>query len=312
VALWDRFRKPRIAAVFHEDYVTGYDPVGPDGIFDPLRPARIRAALLKSPRRRLIHWISPPYADTVDLERVHPPAYLDTAATPAFIAEVFGLHHILPWETELWDGLRRAVGGTVAAVDYALAGKLPVFNLTGGFHHAHPQRASGFCILNDVAVALAAARARGFGGKVAVVDLDYHHGDGNEECLKNDSDTWLLSLHAAEWSDAEKGEAIRLQIGTELDDAGYLAEIRRGLRELETKITPQLVIYVAGTDPWEKDKMCNMRITEAGMLRRDLEVAAWASGRGASLVVVPAGGYGIETWRLTANFAASLLEGAIP
>lgn len=309
MALWDRYRKPRIAAVFHDEYVMGHEPAGPDGIFDPLRPARIRTALLKDPHDKLVRWITAPIASTLDLERVHPADYLEEASKPAFIAQVLGLSNFLPWETELWDGILRAVGGTVAAVHDALAQGLPVFNLGGGFHHAHPRRAVGFCVLNDIAVAVAAARAGGFAGKIAIVDLDYHHGDGTEACLKNDTDTWTLSVHPASWADVEKQESIRHEIPVDLPDAAYLTEVRAVLKQLEQKVTPGLVIYVAGTDPWEKDAMCNMRITAAGMLERDLLVAAWARAWGAPLVVVPAGGYGTETWRLTAAFASNLLKG---
>jgi acetoin utilization deacetylase AcuC-like enzyme len=306
-----KFRPPpRLTAVFHDDYVLGIDPVGPHAIHDPQRPAKVRRALQARALRRKVAWVEPAPISVDDLERVHTPAYLEVAMQPSFIGQVLGIHGILPWETEVWTSLRLVVGGTLAAARAALANGNPAFNLSGGYHHAWPKRAAGFCIINDVAVAVAVLRAGGFTAPIAIVDLDYHHGDGTEACLIDDHATWTFSLHANDWEAPGKHEALHVHITAEADDAPYLAAVDAGLAALGAKLTPALVMYVAGADPSMHDAMCRMRLSDGGMLARDLRVARWARRFGAPLAVVPAGGYGTRAWQPYAAFAEALIRGA--
>lgn len=304
-----RLAPARLAAVYHDDYILGLDPTGPGRIHDPQRPHRVHRALKQGPHKRRVQWLEAPLATMTELERVHPASYLEYASQPSFIGEVLGLGNVQPWETEYWISLQRVVGGTIAAARHAQATRLPTFNLSGGFHHAWPKRAAGFCILNDVAVALAALRADGLRGPAAVVDLDYHHGDGTEACLVDDHLTYTLSLHPADWAEPLKDESLRRIISTGVTDDEYLAAIDGALAELAAQVTPQFVFYVAGADPAASDALGDMRISEAGMLRRDLRVAAWARRFGAALTVVPAGGYGLDAWKPMANFARALAAG---
>lgn len=307
--LLERLAPARVAAVYHDDYVLGLDPIGPGRIHDPQRPHRVYRALKQGPHRRRVQWIEAPLATMAELERVHPAAYLEYASQPSFIGEVLGLGNVQPWETEYWISLQRIVGGTIAAARHARATKLPTFNLSGGFHHAWPKRAAGFCILNDVAVALAALRAEGMAGPAAVVDLDYHHGDGTEACLADDHRTFTLSLHPSDWVEPVKAESIRRIIATNVTDDQYIGAVDAALAELAAQVTPQFVFYIAGADPAATDALADMRISEAGMLRRDLRVAAWARQFDAPLAVVPAGGYGLDAWKPLANFARALAAG---
>lgn len=307
--MFNRFGAPRVAAVYHDDYVLGLDPTGPGRIHDPQRPHRVQHALKHFAYRRRVKWLEAPLATMAELERVHPETYLEHASQPTFIGEVLGLGNVQPWETEYWISLQRTVGGTVAAARHALATGLPTFNLSGGFHHAWPKRAAGFCIVNDVAVAVAALRADGFDRPIAVVDLDYHHGDGTEACLLDDHRTFTLSLHPKDWFEPIKDESIRRIISTAVSDEAYLAEIDAGLAALAAAVTPAFVFYIAGADPAAGDALCDMRITPAGMLRRDLRVAAFARRHAAPLAVVPAGGYGLDAWRPLAAFAQALAAG---
>src|SRR5512143_2348583 len=94
--------KPRLAAVFHDEYVLGLEPMGPHAMHDPQRPAKIRRALLERPYRKRVTWIEPPLVTEAELERVHPATYLEYASQPAFIGQILGLHSVHPWDTELW------------------------------------------------------------------------------------------------------------------------------------------------------------------------------------------------------------------
>jgi acetoin utilization deacetylase AcuC-like enzyme len=300
------WRRTRVAAVYHEDYTTGHTVSSRKGIFDPLRALRIRQAIQNGTQPQHVRWLTPEVATREQLERVHPSSYLAEAALPHFLAEVFAMHRIDPWDTDLWDSIRLATGGTIKAVEHALETGLTTFNLSGGFHHAGPTLAAGYCVLNDVAVAIAQLRARGFTEDVAVVDLDYHHGNGNEACLLNDKHSWIFSVHPELWQDTGKTEIVHKLVDHAIHDAKYLQTVAEGLRELESHCRPRLVIYLAGCDPWEDDALCDMQISQDAILRRDLCVASWASRLQAPLAVVLAGGYGQQSWTLTARFIEAL------
>ncbi len=308
MSFFDRWRPPRLLAFFHEAYAINQPAPSRTTLFDPLRPMRIQQDLARSPRAALVAWRQPEIAPEEDLLRVHPAGYLDEARRPHFLAEVFAMHRIDPWDTELWDAIRLAVGGTVQAAREALRTGIPAANLAGGFHHAAPHQAAGFCVLNDTAVAVAALRAEGLTEPVAVIDLDYHQGDGNEECLAGDRATWILSLQAAWWRDTGKAELISRTVPADIADDAYLGALEVELQTLARKVRPKIVFYIAGVDPWIGDAMCDMQLSSRAMLARDRMVAAWARGQGAALVILPAGGYGAEAWRPTARFLRAVIE----
>ena len=299
--------KPRLAVAFHESYILG-QTFGQEGLFDPLRPFRIHEALSKHRKARAIHRLRVEPARMEDLLRVHPRHYLERARQASFLGEVFSMHRVDPWDTGIWEGILYATGGTLAAVDHARRTGTPAANLSGGFHHATPDQAAGFCVINDIAVAVAAQRENGFTRPIAVIDLDYHHGDGTEACLVADPLTWTFSLHPSAWQETGKREAIRRSVAVSVSDEGYLAAVREGLAALAKQCQPALVLYVAGVDPWCEDRLGDMRLSEEALLARDQLVRAWADSFGAALAIVTAGGYGPEAWRPTANFLASLLE----
>lgn len=300
--------KPRLGAVYHEDYLLSPSAQGRQGLYDVYRPLRIRNRLAKGRKSSRIQWLTPEPAALEDLERVHSPAYLREASRPAFLAAALQLPHLDPWDEDVWRSLRTAVGGTILAVRQALATGLPTANLTGGFHHAGSNRAGGFCVLNDIAVAVHSIRHDGFRGSIAVIDLDYHHGDGTEECLVDDQETWTLSLHADAWHDSGKGEVVHRTVAGDTPAADYLTLISAMLSQLDQHIQPRLIIYVAGSDPWEGDALCDMHLSAHTLFRRDVMVRRWAGQHQAALAILPGGGYGAESWRLTADFLLHLRD----
>ncbi len=305
------FRRPapRLAAVYHDAYLVSPSAVERTGLFDTERPARIRRALESNRRlRRCLRWLTPEPVAHEDLARIHAPAYLQEASQPAFLAHALHLPNLDPWDRDVWEGLLLATGGTLLAMLEAIETRLPTANLTGGFHHAGPARAAGFCVINDVAVGIAGLRARGFHGNIAVIDLDYHHGDGTEICLAEDNHTWCLSLHADLWHETGKPEIIHRRVGDDIGARDYLAALDDALQELTRRMRPDLVVYLAGSDPWEGDGLCPMRLDAATLLARDTTVHAWARSHDSAFTVLPAGGYGAESWRITAQFLEYLLS----
>jgi len=168
----------------------GMEPRRADYAIWWLRDARaVPAGSVRAPRR----------VSYEDLARVHTPELLESLGRPETLAHVFAVDPSDVPVDEVMTTVRLACGATVAAARETLRTRAPALNLLGGFHHAGPSTASGFCPVNDVAVAVAAVRADGFSGKVAVLDLDAHPPDGLAACLGADRSIWLGSLSGSDW-----------------------------------------------------------------------------------------------------------------
>jgi acetoin utilization deacetylase AcuC-like enzyme len=197
-----------------------------------------------------------------------------------------------PWSPALVERSRRAVGGTVAAARRALDHGTGM-NLAGGTHHAFPDHGEGFCVFNDVAVAIRLLRAEGAIQRVAVIDLDVHQGNGTHAIFAGDADALTFSMHGRRNYPFEKVPGtvdIDLDDGTE--DAEYLQLLGDALPRVLHAAQPDLVFYLAGADPHEGDRLGRMKLTFAGLERRDGMVLASCREVGLPVAVVIAGGYG--------------------
>jgi acetoin utilization deacetylase AcuC-like enzyme len=197
---------------------------------------------------------------------------------------------------------RRSVGATVQACRRALGGGGLAANLAGGTHHAYADKGSGFCVFNDAAVAARlmqaeharANRARGM-LRVAIVDLDVHQGNGTARIFAHDDSVFTLSLHGAKNFPFRKEPSdLDVELPDGCGDAEYLEALERALEEMERRIDPGLVIYLAGADPHEGDRLGRLKLTFDGMEARDRRVMDWAWTRRLPLAFVMAGGYGTD------------------
>ena len=197
----------------------------------------------------------------------------------------------LPWSPELVERARRAVGGSVEAARFAVAHGLGM-NLGGGTHHAGRDFARGYCLFNDVGVALSVLRAEGAAGRALVVDCDVHQGDGTAHLFAGDPQTFTLSLHGARNYPFQRIPSdldVDLPSGTE--DAGYLAALDEALDVAIPRAQPDLAFYLAGADPWEGDRLGRLSLTKEGLRARDELVLDRLRATGANVCVVLAGGY---------------------
>jgi acetoin utilization deacetylase AcuC-like enzyme len=197
-----------------------------------------------------------------------------------------------PWSPGLVERSRRAVGGTIAAARYALAHGTAM-NLAGGTHHAFPDHGEGFCVFNDVAIAIRLLRAEGAIQRVAVIDLDVHQGNGTHAIFAGDREVFTFSMHGRRNYPFEKVAGtvdIDLEDGTA--DAEYLRLLADALPRVLHAAQPDLVVYLAGADPHEGDRLGRMKLTFAGLERRDALVLDACREVGLPIVVVIAGGYG--------------------
>jgi len=197
-----------------------------------------------------------------------------------------------PWSPEMVERSRRSAGATIAACRSAFASGVAA-NLAGGTHHAYADRGEGFCVFNDSAVAARLMQAERRARRVAIVDLDVHQGNGTASILARDESVFTLSLHAEnnfpfskECSDLD----VPLADGT--GDAGYLDALQAALSEMFARFDPDLIIYLAGADPHEGDRLGRLKLSMDGLAARDRMVLDHAKQRGIPVAVTMAGGYG--------------------
>jgi len=199
-----------------------------------------------------------------------------------------------PWSEKMVERSRRSAGATLAAAKAALSDGLAA-NLAGGTHHAYRDRGSGFCVFNDSAITAKALQKEIHQKlKIAIVDLDVHQGNGTASILQNDKSIFTLSMHGEnnfpftkEQSDLDIG----LPNGCEDDD--YLKALNQGLESLDT-FKPDFIIYLAGADPHEGDRLGKLNISKVGMRQRDERVFQYGEDRQIPIAFSMAGGYGRE------------------
>lgn len=284
---------------------------------DPLRGERIlsfldAAGLLSADA---VH--SAPPATFRHLRRVHTDDYLDALNQPGALTSIVGLS-IGDEQTErILETQRAMAGGTLVATALALGSKGIAVNLGGGLHHAFAAKGERFCVYNDVAVSICELRARGFGGPVLIVDLDLHDGDGTRSIFAEDPTVHTFSIHNLTTSDERGRQAVAatvIELPGEVRDEVYLDTLRRHLPPVCDSVRPDLVFYLAGSDPAADDNLGNWKISPEGMLERDLFVLNLVRGgsRKPPLVVALAGGYGHGAWRYSARFFSALLRRGQP
>jgi acetoin utilization deacetylase AcuC-like enzyme len=224
------------------------------------------------------------------LEAVHDPALIERIRTGGLsVREERGLG--IPWSEALAERGRRSVGGTVAAAGLALSQGLGM-NLGGGTHHAGREFARGYCLFNDVAVALDRMRVEGRVRRALVVDCDVHQGDGTADLLGGDPECFTLSLHGARnypFKRIPSDLDVDLESGTGDDD--YLVALSQALDHAIPQAEAELAFYLAGADPWHGDRLGRLALTKEGLLARDELVLDRLRAAGAAVCVVLAGGY---------------------
>lgn len=197
-----------------------------------------------------------------------------------------------PWSERMAERSRRSAGATVACCRAALEEGVAV-SLAGGTHHAYADHGEGFCVFNDAAVAARLMQAERRVRDVAVIDLDVHQGNGTASILARDDSVFTLSLHGEhnfpfrkELSDLD----VALPDGTA--DLAYLAALEQALATLFSRFAPQLIIYLAGADPHEGDRLGRLKLSFDGLARRDRMVLYAARTRDIPIAITMAGGYG--------------------
>ena len=261
----------------------------------PMRKYRLTRdlAVARVPDLELVR---PQPASRDELELAHAAAYVDAVFDGTLTAREqreIGF----PWSVAMVERSRRSVGATLGASRAAWDDGIAI-NLAGGTHHAYADKGSGFCVFNDVAVAVRSMRReRAAAGRepwsVAVIDLDVHQGNGTASILAGDDSVFTLSLHG------EKNFPFRKETGTldvglpdGCDDAAYLAALDDALETLLDRFEPDFVFYLAGADPYSGDRLGRLDLSVEGLAERDRRVFEMATSRQLPIAIAMAGGYG--------------------
>ncbi len=234
-----------------------------------------------------------PYTNDAVLALVHHRRYIDAVSNGTLsLAEQKEIG--FPWSEKMVERSRRSTGATIEACRTALTSSDQIaVNLAGGTHHAYADHGGGFCVFNDAAIAARLMQAEQRVQRVAIVDLDVHQGNGTASILAHDDSIFTLSLHGAEnYPFSKETSDIDIGLADGTGDDAYLAALQNALDAMLQRFEPHLIIYLAGADPHEGDRLGRLKLTFDGLARRDAMVFAIAAQQAIPVAVAMAGGYG--------------------
>jgi len=259
----------------------------------PLQKYRLVYENLLAMGAKKENFLRPRPASDEDIQLVHSHRYLKRVKTGTLShSELKALE--VRYSPELIRFALLSVGGTVLAARKALECGLAV-HVGGGWHHAFPDHGEGFCLLNDIAVAARKVVEDGLADRVMVVDCDVHQGNGTAAALAGRKEIFTVSIHQMDIYPTEKPQStLDIPLWAGDGDAKYLAELRARVPKIYREFRPNLVIYLAGADPYEKDQLGGLALTKAGLKERDKLVIESARRLGIAVAVVLAGGYALD------------------
>jgi len=241
-----------------------------------------------------IELVEAPAASDTQILYAHDPNYLINVIEGKLSAQAqreIGF----PWSEKMVERSRRSAGATVAAAKTALEEGVAV-NLAGGTHHAYRDMGSGFCVFNDSAIAARTLQKEiNPKLKIAIIDLDVHQGNGTASILQNDSSIFTLSIHGENNFPFKKEQSdLDLGLADGCSDQTYLESLEQCLDKLSSRFQADCLIYLAGADPHEGDRLGRLKISKEGMRLRDEAVFQYALDKKLPVAMSMAGGYGKE------------------
>jgi len=281
-------------------------PLPPGHRFPSEKYALLRTRVVESKVLGVEELLEAPLATREELLRAHTAEYVDAVFAGSLDAK--RMRRIgLPWSPALVARARASVGAQLAAARAALQDGI-AGALAGGTHHAHADFGAGYCVFNDIAVAARTLLGEGRVGRVAVVDLDVHQGDGNAAILGGDARVYLLSVHGRNNFPFRKvPSTVDVELADGTGDAEYLAALEGALPGVFA-FAPELVFYQAGVDPLAEDTLGRLALTHAGLMARDRMVLSACRAHGVPVTLSLGGGYArpielsveayVNTWRV--------------
>jgi len=273
--------------IFYSPYY--YADIGENHVFPIKKFELVRDQLLKEGTVRLSELVEPQPARIEDVLLVHTEDYISRLRNGTLTTrEIRRLG--LPWSKSLVRRSFLAISGTIKAARHSLKNEV-ASNLAGGTHHAFPDRGEGFCVLNDVAVAIRVLQKENLARRFLIVDCDVHQGNGTAFIFKNDAEVFTFSMHGAKnYPLFKETSTLDVELPDKTNDAEFLAALNEALPEI-FQHEPELVFYLGGADPYERDKLGRLGLTIEGLRRRDEMVLRFAKEKQVPIVTTMSGGY---------------------
>ncbi len=269
-----------------------YANIGEGHVFPIRKFELVRDRLLKEKTVSLAEFVEPQPAAVADVLLVHTEDYV-TRLRAGALTEREMRRLGLPWSKALVRRSFLAAGGTLAAAKWALASRVGS-NLAGGTHHAFADRGEGFCVLNDVAIAIRVLRREKLIERAAVVDCDVHQGNGTATIFAGDTDVFTFSMHGAKnYPLFKAASTLDVELPDKTSDAEYLATLTEHLPRVFAH-RPDIVFYLGGADPFAGDKLGRLSLSIEGLRARDEMVLAECRARRVPIVTTMSGGYAAD------------------
>lgn len=277
----------KIRLVYSKDYAVD---IG-QHVFPTSKYKLIKDQIIRDPSlKERVDFVAPRKAREEDILLAHDKSYMHKLKTGTLSREEM-VRMELPYSKQLVDASMFCCGGTILATEIALKDMLGL-HIGGGFHHAFPDHGEGFCVLNDIAVAVKRLIKYGPVARALVVDCDLHHGNGTAAIFANDKSVFTFSIHQENNYPFLKPPS-RLDIGLEdgAGDSEYLYALSENIPSIIREFRPEFIMYVAGADPYKEDSLGGLKLTKDGLKERDEFIFKQAKASSIPLAVVLAGGY---------------------
>ncbi len=273
--------------IFYSPYY--YADIGENHVFPIKKFELVRDKLLEEGTLQSSEIFEPEPAEVEDVLLVHTEDYISRLRGGTLTKkEVRKLG--LPWSKSLVRRSFLAVSGTINAAKHALKNGI-ASNLAGGTHHAFPNRGEGFCVLNDVAVAVEVLKRDNLAKRFLIVDCDVHQGNGTAFIYENDETVFTFSIHGAKnYPLFKEVSNLDIELPDKTSDDEYLETLDEALPRVFLH-NPDIIFYLGGADPFERDKLGRLNLTISGLMKRDEAVLSFAREREIPIVTVMSGGY---------------------
>ena len=273
--------------IFYSPYY--YADIGEGHVFPIKKFEFVRDRLLEEGTLQSSEIFEPQPTEIQDVLLIHTKDYISRLRDGTLTAkEIRKLG--LPWSKSLVQRSFLAVSGTINAAKLALENRV-ASNLAGGTHHAFPDRGEGFCVMNDVAVAIEVLKRDGLAKRFLIIDCDVHQGNGTAFIFKDDEAVFTFSIHGAKnYPLFKESSNLDIELPDKTSDDEYLETLNEALPRVFLH-NPDIVFYLGGADPFEKDKLGRLSLTFEGLMKRDEAVLSFAKEREVPIVTLMSGGY---------------------
>jgi len=260
-------------------------------VFPTVKYRLIKEKLLNENLAKEEDFIEPPKPDIEDIRLVHTQEYLDDLLNLRWTSRT--IRSELPLNWEIVEAYLLAASGTILTLKIALEEKIG-FHIGGGFHHAFPDHAEGFCYINDIAVGIRKLQKEGLIKKAAVIDCDLHQGNGTAKIFQKDESVFTFSIHQENLYPIKEESDWDIGLLDFTGDDVYLQHLKEAVPKIIETHKPELIVYVAGADPYKNDQLGLLRLTKEGLIERDKIVIKNALANNIPVGVVLGGGYALD------------------